>query len=100
MPQIVIDHLILDASAPERASQPFPNGVERNRFCGLNGLSFQVAPTSELPPAALARGDGVIGFAIGEDEFGRPASWALEFDADISKRNVVHVSAPNGADDA
>lgn len=43
-------------------------------------LRFDVTPSTELDPAFLALGDGVVGVVVGQFEDGSPALLAGEFD--------------------
>lgn len=66
-------------------------GLSGQVFEGLvTGLRFNIAKGSELMPAGLAYGDGVVGVVIWEREDGSPAFQTLERNVDLVFGHGAH----------
>ncbi|QTL01932.1 hypothetical protein J5J86_14070 [Aquabacter sp. L1I39] len=92
-----ITHLLfdLDALLTSQGSAEAVAGGADDLLSGIGlELSFQVGPSAELEAAGLAFGNGIVGFAVGEDEDGSPAFLAIEGDGGVDAVAFDHGSSP------
>jgi len=95
---MIIERLLFDREALRRLhmSDGIPNELVRGLGDdGPGGLHCRalpyVGPRTQLDAALLTGGDRVVGVAIGKDEGGRPASFAIKSDSYIPEGNSSHV---------
>jgi hypothetical protein len=87
---MIVDRLVLDLSLLEGAL----GDAHGLRPSLAHELSFDIAPSSECPPAGIALGDGVVGWFVGQFEGGRPAVGALHLpDELILRHDNLHEEA-------